>query len=274
MSEESDQFESAAPEPHSRRGALDPILSNRDGLFSALEERTRAKRTKAGGGEWAHRHGEPRLLVLCWAVYLLAASGATIMRLPRIGFADPRFVQSSARLLILLIAVGLTVLWPMVRLSQASPRKPMTAALVDLVALLAPLAAVLWPVTWLGRWDWRVTAAVLALLAAWGFLLSAVIAVGTRGGSALGRIGWAAVCAMVVVLGPTIALILSGTGADAWPLFYASPLTGVFALTTEASGRVPTMMAVEWWSSAGPLAGGMVVWAVAVVFRGHSPSRA
>lgn len=270
MTEEPGQPETRPVSEPARRGALDPILSNHDGLFSALEER--------GGtvavGQWSHRRGEPRLLVLCWAVYLLAASGATIMRLPEIGFADPRFVQSAARLLILLIAVGLTVLWPMVRLSQASPRKPATAAVVDLIALLLPLAAVLWPVTWLGRWDWSVTAALLALLGAWGGVFAAVIAMGTRSASGWGRMGWAVACVVGVGLAPAAAVVLSGTGTDVVVLFYASPLSGVFALTTEASGVVPRMTGGEWWAALGPLGLGAVLWTVVAVSRRGSPSAA
>ncbi len=251
-----------------RRGVLDPIMSNRDGLFAALEERGGDETN--GGGAWAHRRGEPRLLVLCWAIYLLAASGATIMRLPQMGFAEPRFVQSSARLLIVLMAVGLCALWPMVRLSQASPRKPALAAIVDLIALLLPLAAVLWPVTWLGRWDWRVTAGLLAMLSAWGLVMAAVVAMGTRRASGWSRTGWALACGVMLACGPLVAAGLAGVGNTGWGL-YASPLSGVFALTSEPTGLAPVMTEREWWAALGPLAGAFALWAIAAVTR--SPSR-
>jgi len=247
---------------------LDPIMSNRDGLFSALEEEE-ARAPAPSGQAWDHRRGEPRLLVLCWAIYLLAASGATIMRLPELGFTDPRYVQASARVLIMLMGVGLTVLWPMVRLSQASPRRPATAALVDLVALLVPLAAVLWPVTWLGRWDWEVTCGVLAMFGAWGVLLAALVTMGTRGGSGTGRTLWALLHVALLGGGPIVAATLAGAGEPAWAL-YASPLSGVYALTSEASGHVPRMDPHEWWAALGPLAAGCLFWALTPITR--SPS--
>lgn len=260
-----DEPRSGAP----RRGVLDPIMSNRDGLFAALEESGSV--APLSDEAWSHRRGEPRLLVLCWAVYLLAASGATIMRLPQMGFAEPRFVQGAARVLMVLIAGGLTLLWPMVRLSQASPRRPRTAALVDYFALSVPLCAVLWPVTWLGRWDWRVTAAVLAMLGAWGLCVAGVVAMGTRGSSGAGRTGWAIAVVIALAAGPVIGAMLSGVVTDASWAFYASPMTGVFALTSEGASLTVVMRPLEWWAALGPLAAACVLWAIAGV--SGSPSR-
>ena len=244
-----------------RRGPLDPILSNRDGLFSALEERGAAPPRATPERPWAHRRGEPRLLLLFWAVYLLAASGATIMRLPRMGLSDPSFVQAAARALVLLVAVGLALLWPMVRLSQAPPRRPVAAALVDLAALLLPLAAVLWPVTWLGRWDWPVTAALIATLAAWGAALAAFVAAGTAGPAGPRRVGWAAAVALVALAAPALTAAVPAPGAGLGWLPYASPITAVYALTTEPGAAPPAMTSAEWWAALGPLAGAAALWA-------------
>lgn len=252
-----------------RRGVLDPLLSNRDGLLSGLEP-ARAPHA-AAEDRWSHRRGEPRLLVLLWAVYLLAASTATILRMPDVGFVEPRFVQAAARTLVLLVALGLTVLWPMVRLSQTSPRRPALAAAVDLIALAAPLTAVLWPVTWLGGWGWDVTASLLAMLVAWGGVMAAVVAAGTVTPSGRRRAGWALALVIAVLIGPAAAGVLSGTGVDTRWMLYASPLTAVYALTTEPGGQIPVMTGPEWWSALGP--GGLAAagWAlVAVRAGGHS----
>ncbi len=255
-----------------KRGWLDPILSNETGLLSALEERRRGP-GRGETGEWAHRRGEPRLLILCWAIYLLGASGATIMRLPQIGFTEPRFVQSAARLLVLLIAAGLIALWPMVRLSQASPRRATTAALVDYVALMAPLAAVLWPVTWLGRWDVAVTGALVALLAGWGLVASAIVAIGTRRQPSPARTGWAALMVGLILAAPALATLLPPIGIPTGGLLYASPLTAVHALTTEQIGSRPRMEPLEWWAGIGPACLGLVLWAGALVTGGGGPDR-
>jgi len=242
---------------------LDPILSNRDGLLAGLEP----ARRRRGGAEdgWSHRRGEPRVLVLLWAVYLLAASTATILRMPDVGFVEPRFVQAAARTLVLLVGLGLTVLWPMVRLSQASPSRPALAAAVDLIALGAPLGAVLWPVTWLGGWGWEVTASLVAMLVGWGVAMAVVVAAGTATHSGARRAGWAVVVVVAVVLGPVAAVALSGTGLSTRWMFYASPLTAVYALTTEPGGQLPVMTGPEWWSALAPagLAAVGWVWVVA-----------
>lgn len=252
-----------------QRGVLDPIMSNRDGLFSALEERGASP--VESDEAWAHRRGEPRLLVLCWAIYLLAASGATIMRMPEIGFAEARFVQGAARVLMVLIAGGLTLLWPMVRLSQATPRRPSTAAIVDFVALAAPLCAVLWPVTWLGRWDWPVTAGVMGMLGGWGLCMAAIVAMGTRGSSSAARTGWAILVVVALGAGPVVGAMLSGVVGGATWAFYASPMTGIFALTTMGDSLVVEMSTREWWAALGPLIAACALWAL-VAMTG-SPSR-
>ena len=273
MTDPPEETPPASVSPPARRGALDPILSNRDGLFSALEEDTPA-RAPVPGKPWAHRRGEPRLFVLCWAIYLLAASGATIMRLPQMGYTEPRFVQFSARLLVLLIAIGLVLLWPMVRLSQAAPRRPVTATAVDIAALFLPLAAVLWPVTWLGRWPTPVTLALAGMLLSWGVLLGAIVALGVRRAPSAARTGWALLAVGIVVAGPALAAVLQATLIAPGVLLYASPLTAVFALTTEPSGRTAIMHPGEWWAGAAPLIPAVILWAVAGVSgRGGSPRR-
>lgn len=254
-----------APPPKPRRGLLDPILSNRDGLFSALEERGRPLPAPTAREPWAHRRGEPRTLLLCWATYLLAASGATIMRLPQIGFTEPRFVQSATRLLVLLIAIGLVALWPALRLSQASPRRPVVATLVDYAALAAPLLAVLWPVTWLGRWGVEVTLALIATIAAWGLLIGPLIALGVRRDPGPARSLWALAVVAAILAGPALAFALPPIGVPSAVFLYASPLTAIYALTSESTARLPTMTPAEWWAAIAPAALGLFLWAVAAV---------
>jgi len=263
-----DRAPDQAPPAASRRGLLDPLLSNRDGVLAALEERDAPPRFDDEREPWAHRRGEPRLLILLWATYLLAASGATIMRLPQIGLTEPRFVQSATRLLVLLIAVGLVALWPAVRLSQASPRRPVAATLIDLAALTAPLAAVLWPVTWLGRWDVEVTLALVATIAAWGLLVGPLVALGIRRAPSPARSGWTAAVVGLLLAAPALAVALGPLGVPSGPLLYASPLTAVYALTTEPAGRLPVMAAAEWWAAIAPAGVGLALWCVAAALPG------
>ena len=60
-------------------------------------------------------------------------------------------------------SIGVAVLWPMVRFSQSRPRgSPTVAAAKDLIVVLAPLQAVIWPQFFWGRWPIEVVAALSA----------------------------------------------------------------------------------------------------------------
>jgi hypothetical protein len=183
---------------------------------------------------------------------------------PMLGLTEARFVQASSRMLLLLIAVGLMVLWPMVRLSQVSPRRPVVATLVDLCVLLIPLQAVVWPLTWLGRWSWQVTAGVALTLAAWTCLVGACVVAGTALRAGLGRVIWMLAAIAIVVAAPVAAFVLGGAGVQvSQDLALASPLTAVYAITTGPSGLSPAMSADLWLAAAAPLALALPAWLAA-----------
>jgi hypothetical protein len=247
------------------RGVLDPVFSNEDGIFEGL--RATDEHPRAATGEidpWAHRRGEPRLFALLWSVYLFGAALTTVMRIPVLGMSEPRFIQEKARMLLLLIAVGLTLLWPMVRLSQARPRKPAIAALVDMFALLAPAQAVIWPLKWLGDWGWDVTAGANLMLASWTLLVGAHVAIGASTPAGLARSVWMALV-VLLVCGAPVAAGIAGLAHIATPdeLALASPMTGVYAITTAPSGLSASMDASMWVAAALPAVLALPLWLLA-----------
>lgn len=98
---------------------------------------------------WAHRRAEPRTLAFLWAMYILMAGlltiGVLLFRGPW-ALLDKEVYQYAARTMLLCVALGLCVLWPMVRLSQSVPlRERASGALFkDMLVLLPPTQAVVW----------------------------------------------------------------------------------------------------------------------------------
>lgn len=98
---------------------------------------------------WAHRRAEPRTLAFLWAMYILTAGlltiGVLLFRGPW-ALLDKDVYQYAARTMLLCVALGLGVLWPMVRLSQSVPLRERAsgAILKDMLVLLPPAQAVVW----------------------------------------------------------------------------------------------------------------------------------
>lgn len=225
---------------------------------------------------WAHRRGEPRPLALAWTIFLALATILCLASLAARGATSYESYRPAARSLLAVVAVGLCVLWPMVRLSQSSGKGPVWAWVwKDLVVLLMPAQAVIWPQAFffLAKWPIDVVAAVAAMLSAWAVLTGAVLATGWRvidsegsGAARRGRV--MLVLVGVVALGPLISWPVRIRGRvgspefDGWAM--TSPITGVFELTRDRlwTGRSAEIVAAHWWAIAVVSAVGIVSWIV------------
>lgn len=135
---------------------------------------------------WAHRRAEPRTLAFLWAMYILAAGlltiGVLLFRGPW-ALLDKDVYQYAARTMLLCVALGLAVLWPMARLSQSVPlRERASGALFkDMLVLLPPTQAVVWAQA-AARAGWAIDliAAMALSLVAWPMIAGAVMAVVLR----------------------------------------------------------------------------------------------
>ncbi len=216
---------------------------------------------------WAHRRGEPRLLTLCWSIYLLIAAIITVFSVQFIGLNQPNMFQNSTRALMVMTAAGLTILWPMVRLSQAPALRPVRGAFSDFFALMLPAQAIVWPTMLLTSWSWEVTGGVSLLLFSWAALLGAMIAIGAARQPSWRRSIWMAMCLVVVggvAVSQLIGAILKITPTPT--VWLASPFTAIYALTDAPSGLAPTMTGQEWLASIAPLALATPLWALAAIF--------
>lgn len=137
---------------------------------------------------WSHRRGEPRGFAVLWMAFLLLST-LTIF----LSFGDPIRVtaegyREGARMLITVIALGITVLWPMLRLCQVAPVGGGTVMVVkDLVILLVPLQAVLWPQVIITGWTVQAVAAADLLLVSWALIVGAMLALAMGPGRRIRR---------------------------------------------------------------------------------------
>lgn len=201
---------------------------------------------------WAHRRAEPRTLAFLWAMYILVAGlltvGVLLFRGPW-ALLDKGVYQYAARTMLLCVAIGLAILWPMVRLSQSVSlrERPGSAIFKDLLVLLPPTQAVVWAQA-AARAGWAVDliGAMALSLAVWPMLVGAGMAMllrprpgqypsqvydpGTVFVGALGPGGVARSFAMAgIVLTALLPLIALRTGPG-WATMF-SPVSAVIDLS-------------------------------------------
>lgn len=209
---------------------------------------------------WAHRRVEPRLLAFLWTSYLFAATGLTLLSVGKGWFVTPDVYRPAARILLAGVAVGITVLWPMIRLSQEAPRitdrsGPVTETIKDLLVILVPAQAVFWPQLWLTRWPLDVVAAIAALMGAWALLTGGLLAVALSSVSTgRARPGLRALWTVVFVIIATLGTI--GAAFDrrpppappAQPSMMFSPITAVFEVARDRSwsGSPAAIVSSHW----------------------------
>jgi hypothetical protein len=245
-------------------------------------------RTNTGAPDpWAHRRGEPRVFAFFWTVYVLLAVAGSILWVARFAAVSAGSYGPAARVMLIAIAIGATVLWPMVRLCQASPRGSVPAhILADVLVVLLPVQFVLWPLIILAGWPAAIVAGVAAQLFAWVAMSGGFLAIGLSGTHAeapgdprlLARAGWMAAILLVVGAGPLMALIygLGHRAAPEW-LSMMSPLTGIPAVTGRGlSGPEAPISAMQWRCITLIAAAAAGVWILAGLrdWLGHRPKRA
>lgn len=180
---------------------------------------------------WAHRRGEPRGFAVLWMGFLLVSTLTVFLAL-----GDPMRVtaegyREGARMLVTVISIGITLLWPMLRLSQLPPVGGGTAMVIkDLIILLIPLQAVLWPQVVITGWTVSAVAATDLLLVSWALLVGAMLAIAVGPGRrprlgeqtldadyqarkiGLDRTFWMLGLLVGVSLGPVLLLTLQSVG--------------------------------------------------------------
>ncbi len=220
---------------------------------------------------WAHRRGEPRGFAVLWMIFLLVSTLLVFMTLGDPVRVTAEGYREGARRLITVISIGITVLWPMLRLCQISAiAGGPTVVAKDLIILLVPLQAVLWPQAIITGWSVTSVAATAVLIVSWALIVGAMLAValgpgrlvrtfegpleadmGVRPG--LERTLWMISILSVVAAGPLILLCLQsigrGTSDDLELLLrMASPLTAPWEILSDRiwTGRHAVVAPSHW----------------------------
>lgn len=212
-------------------------------------------RTEGADDPWAHRKGEPRALVLIWAMYLMGGALLTIFAVRTLGSPASGRYEYGCRAMAIMVAFGLSVLWPMARLSQVSPSRPVRSMAVDLVALLAPVQAVVWPMPLLTSWSVPIAGGLNLMIASWGLLAGVVVAHGSASRSMATRALLMVVAVALVGAAPGLALFVGSAGGPAMPGWWEmlSPITAVLALTEAPANRTAQMSVWDWVGAGAPL---------------------
>ncbi|MFZ4574591.1 MAG: hypothetical protein ACOYN0_09350 [Phycisphaerales bacterium] len=210
-------------------------VSDALGPDAVPEPSPKPQSASVGGDRWAHRRAEPRGLAFLWTCYLLAATAISIGQLGRMGLTTYEVYRPAARVLLTFVLMGVAVLWPMVRLSQEAPGRPMRSFLADAVVMLAPGAAIIFSQSFPGMagWSLHVVATVAGFALAWGLVVCGLLGMAMT--SSLPRWCWMIAVVGVALAGPA-ASVVGGVGESedgVNPFLVMSPLTVSFEVTRD-----------------------------------------
>lgn len=230
---------------------------------------------------WAHRRGEPRVLAFLWTLYLLGATLLGFAALGAVGGISPDTYRPVARIILITVVVGIVLMWPMVRLSQARPRRGgAKTACGDFIVIVIPAQAVVWPQAFLPTAQWSVSTivALSMLMCAWAVCMAGLLALALgRGGRESARRPpahawlWMLLVILVSASGTVVALSGSESGDvnSVRTRWLASPMTGVYELMRDRphTSRASRLSRDDWAIIAAPAAVGIVLWLLAAMRR-------
>jgi len=194
-----------------------------------------------------------------WTIYLLVASAISLGPLGFHGLAGTDMYRPNATLLLSLCGCGLGILWPMVRLSQARPGKPVWAFALDGVAVAFPacIVVVSQSMPWMAAWSPYESGLMIVSYLTWATFIVCVLSLAMKSSKAVvgvgevvggwvlsgtvrrvgdSRGGWMILIALLVGLGPICACILSSYTEYGWTVkiaTLASPITAPYAATSK-----------------------------------------
>lgn len=235
---------------------------------------------------WAHRRAEPRTFAFIWTVFLFFATMSTYVVAMSTNMATQEVVRASARMLLAVIASGVLIVWPMVRLSQPPDPRPILGPVLDITVLIVPVQAIVWPqvLPWLSQWTAPVVVAISASLFAWSLLIGAVISMShsLRRRSPSTPTLWMIVF-VLILFGGLLPLLWSPAptafdqpSAQARTAWMASPITSMLELAADRTfSSTPVAVFPSHFRAIGIVACiGLCAWIAALVVRNQTGRRA
>ena len=210
----------------------------------------------------AHRRAEPRAFAFLWTCWLLAVTAISIGRLGNFGLSSYEVYRPAARIMLTGVFVGCAIFWPLVRLSQERPGRPIRSFFGDLIVVVAPAAAIIASQSLPGMagWSMAIAAYLVCYFLAWGVGIVGALTLIVNGHASrwLGMLG----CITVASLGPIFGLVLfdAGTAVEELnPWLMVSPLTVTYEITRDRfwTGDTAVVLREHTWILVG-------VWTVAL----------
>jgi len=195
--------------------------------------------------DWSHRRAEPRVFTLLWMVYLMGSTVLMFSSMARAYSISPDITRPAAKAMLIVVILGYSVLWAMVRFSQKQVfSSTVRFAIRDAVVIFVPMQAVIWPqaMPMLAGWPIEVVAAISVLSLAWICILAGVVAIGSgsiqrNNERAWIRVAWMLIVILIVFGAPMVGsagMIGASVGVDhprvGWLL---SPVTGLLELVRD-----------------------------------------
>jgi hypothetical protein len=223
----------------------------------------------------------PRGLIFLASAWLMISWVLTIGIRPPVQMHAASYTPS-VRMLLLSIALGIGIAWPLVRLSGSLRAWPIRQALLDLVVLLCLAQVVIWPLRLVTTWPPLRSAAIDLCLVGWSVAIAALIALGTiPARSGIGVLRAATMLAIVIVVaGAPFVTMLSHDavpfaarppgGADGawWAVAGLSPITAIDAL---CSGGPTEPQPDEWRAALRGWWVALALWTLGVLLRPFIP---
>lgn len=149
----------------------------------------------------------PRALIFLASIWMIGSWVATIGLSPPVHPSSSSY-EPGVRLMLVCLAAGLLIAWPLLRLSQAPAPAPRWQTILDLIVLVAMVQVVIWPLRLVTRWSLERTAALDALLLSWTVVVAVIVAsaIGSasRGLRTMAMLG----CVVLVAAGPLLGWML------------------------------------------------------------------
>lgn len=207
----------------------------------------------------AHRRAEPRGFAFLWTCYLLGCTVIAIGQLGHVGLTTYEVYRPAAKVLLTLVLAGASIFWPLVRLSQERPGRPLRSFFADAIVVLGPGSAIIFSQSLPGMAGWSLTVvlAIIAFAAAWTLMMCGVLTMAVT--SSRPRWVWMLAVVALCGAGPGMGVILGVGDSEAAndnPFLLTSPLTVTYEIahdrywTGETAATLPSH-----WAAIGAIGG-------------------
>ncbi|MEE2906964.1 MAG: hypothetical protein VX527_03935 [Planctomycetota bacterium] len=156
------------------------------------------------------------------------------------------------RLMLIMAAIGLVVVWPMAAMASSQPLSP-RRTLRETSLLLVTAQLITWPAGLVTAWTLPRTALIAITLTGWGLLAGAAAAWGRCHVRVGWRLGMMACCLLMLLAAP---IFLSFDEAATWAEGY-SPLTSLWSMAGDGLAAPTTG---EWIAAGSPWVIAIVAW--------------